>query len=156
MKYLGILIGAVAVLATASLDAADPNAKLTKVTIRFDTPANNDNKDHDTKVTVVVKNKVSLFLSQDVAELVDFAGDTEFKDPSTHSFDIPLKSKDLKLKDMTLPVLMIKIQPDGNDRWIFGYTCTLTFEDGSSYSSTSKANVILDQNNTVHEGVFGG
>jgi hypothetical protein len=150
------VLAAIATLSCNSVLAADPSAKLTKVSIRFDTPASNDNKDHDTKVSVSVKNKINLFLSQDLAELINFAGDTEFKDPSSHTFDLPLKSDSLVLKDITLPVILIRIAPNGNDRWIFSYTVTLTFSDGTVLSSTSKTNVILDQNNTTHEGVFSG
>lgn len=155
MRYLVSLMLLVGAL-SASATAADPEAKLTKVSVRFDTPANNDNKDHDTKVSVIVKNRISLFLSQDLAELIDFAGDKEFNDPSSHSFDLPLKSENITLKNLTLPVFVIRIAPNGNDRWIFGYTVTLTFSDGTVLSTTSKSNIILDQNNTVHEGVFNG
>ncbi|MBI3827921.1 MAG: hypothetical protein HY291_00285 [Planctomycetes bacterium] len=132
----------------------DPNAKLTKASIRFDTPPNRDNKDWNTKVSVFVRNRFSLFLTQDLAELVDFAGDTEFKDPSSHSFDLVLKSDGILLKDITVPTVQIRITPNGNDRWIFGYTVALSFSDGTNFSST-KDGIILDQDNRIHEAVLG-
>jgi hypothetical protein len=125
------------------------------VTIRFVT--HDDNKDHNTKLDVRVSNRVTPFLSQDLAEGLDLGQSTEFKDrpPSTHSFDLPLKSKDVALKDITLPTYNIHIQPVGNDRWIFDVTITLVFDDGSSFSSERRG-IILDQNNKDYSGVFEG
>jgi hypothetical protein len=133
--------------------AGDPNAKLTKVRVTFVT--HHDNKDHDTRLDVTVKNKQTLFLSQDLAEGRDLAHEVEFKDspPSTHSFDLDLKAKNTALKDITLPTYNVHIQPNGNDRWIFDVTITLEFSDGSSFSSEKKG-VILDQDNRDYSGVF--
>jgi len=135
----------------SAMYAADPKAKLTKVTVRFDT--HNDNKDHDTKLDVTVSNKVTLFLSQDLAQGLNLGGDKEFKDPSTESFDLELKGKNVALKDVTLPTYNIHIQPKGRDRWIFDVTITLEFGDGSSFSSV-KRGIILDQDNKDFSGVF--
>jgi hypothetical protein len=153
-SYLGVAIG----LKTEKGDSTmpDPNAKLTKVSIRIDT--HNDNKDDNTQLNVAIKNRISMFLSQDMAEGLEkdmpWRG-MEFVDPSSHAFDLVLKSKTLTLKDITLPVVNIHIQPNGNDRWIFDYTVTLLFDDGTSVSSNKKG-VILDQDNRDHTGVFEG
>jgi hypothetical protein len=72
-----IAILTTAAIGAAQLQAADPNAKLTKVSIRFDT--HNDNKDHDTILNVYVKNKVNMFLSQDVAEGLNLGGEPVFR-----------------------------------------------------------------------------
>lgn len=95
---------------------ADPNATVTKVTVTFFT--HNDNKDHDTSVSVLVQNRTSLFLSQDLARLDNFAGNQEFGDnpPSTNTFVLPLVSKDIKLSQLTLPTYKITIAPVGHDR----------------------------------------
>jgi hypothetical protein len=135
------------------LHAADQNAKLTKVSITFRT--HDDNKDHDTRLSVAIKNKVSVFLSQELASGDNLGGDKEFKDPGSESFDLVVKSSNITLKDVTLPLVNIHIEPNGNDRWIFDYTVTLNFEDGSVFTS-KKDGVILDQNNKDFTGVFEG
>jgi len=129
------------------------DATLSAVRIRFTT--HNDNKDHDTQLDVAVKNKISIFLSQDLAEGVNLGGDMEFVDPSTHEFDLVLKSQDVTIRDIGLPVVRIAIRPRGNDRWIFDYTTKLLFSDGKTFSST-KNGVVLDQDNREHVGVFEG
>jgi len=129
------------------------DSKLTGVKIRFNT--HNDNKDHDTSLNVLVKNKVNMFLSEDIAEGLNLGGNTEFVDPSTHEFDLALKSNNMKLEDIVLPLVSIHIQPNGNDRWIFDYTVMLMFEGGKTFSS-SKSGVILDQDNRHYSGVFEG
>ena len=132
----------------------DPNATITRVSVTFVT--HNDNKDYDTSVSVVVQNRSSIFLSQDLARLDNFAGNQEFKDnpPSTNSFVLPLASNDIKLSQLTLPTYTVTIAPVGNDRWIFDCTVTITASDGTQFSST-KTGIILDQDNRTFAGVFG-
>ena len=132
---------------------ATADAKLTGVRIRFVT--HNDNKDHDTILNVSVKNKISMFLSQDLAEGLSVGGDMEFVDPSTHEFDLVLKSDTITLGDISLPLVNIHIQPNGNDRWIFDYTVMLMFEGGKTFSSTQNG-IVLDQDNKDYSGVFQG
>jgi hypothetical protein len=127
------------------------DAKLTGVKIRFTT--HNDNKDFDTRLNVSVKNKVNIFLSQDLAEGIDLAHDVEFVDPSTHGFDLALQDSSVTVRDLGLPIVNIDITPNGNDRWIFDYTVSLGFDDGKTFSSTTTG-VILDQDNRHHTGVF--
>jgi len=125
--------------------------KLTKVTITFTT--HNDNKDDDTRLDVSIKNKSTIFLSQELAKGENLGGKMEFKDPSVHSFNLQLSSKNIKMKDIKIPLVDIDIQPNGNDTWIFDYTVKLTFDDGNSFTSKSKG-LILDQDNKHYEGVF--
>ena len=129
------------------------DATLTKVNIRFTT--HNDNKDHDTRLDVTIKNKINMFLSEVLAEGQNLGGDMEFVDPSTHSFDLVPKSDSVTVRDISLPVVNIHIQPNGHDRWIFDYTVSLIFSDGKTFSST-KTGVVLDQDNKDHTGVFEG
>jgi hypothetical protein len=89
MKSVVALIVVLVLAIVATSHAADPNATLTKVAIRFTT--HNDNKDYNTRLNVTVKNRTTLFLSQDIAEAIDLAHDQEFVDPSTHNFELPLK-----------------------------------------------------------------
>lgn len=129
------------------------DATLRNVKIRFNT--HNDNKDHDTRLDVQIKNKVNVFLSQDLAEGLNLGGDMEFVDPSSHEFDLVLRSDGVTLRDIGLPVVRIGIQPNGHDRWIFDYTAKLVFSDGKTFSS-SRNGVVLDQDNREHVGVFEG
>lgn len=129
------------------------DAKLNRVTITFYT--HNDNKDHDTALDVLVKNKVSMFLSEDIARGENLGGDMEFKDPSTNEFDLALVSNTITLSDLNVPVVNIHIQPNGHDRWIFDYTVSLYFDNGKTFSS-SESGIVLDQDNRDHTGVFQG
>lgn len=126
--------------------------RLSKAGITFAT--HNDNKDDDTLLFVQLKTKVTLFLSKDLTQRAELGHNTEFNDPSTHTFDLPLASDNIKLSDLTLPFVEIQIQPNGNDRWIFDYQVSLIFDDGSRYSSGAHG-VILDQDNRTYVGVFG-
>jgi hypothetical protein len=133
---------------------ADPNATIAKVSVTFVT--HDDNKDHDTSVSVDVQNKTSIFLSQDLARLDNFAGNQEFGDKpaSTNTFVLPLTSTSVKVSELLLPTYAITIHPNGHDRWIFDCTVTITASDGSQFSS-SKGGIILDQDNRTFSGVFG-
>lgn len=120
--------------------AQDPTLSSARIT--FNTPPNNDNKDHDTSVTVEV-----LALKGDarptVAELRNFAGNMEFKDPSEHSFDLSVTRK-IKKSEINRLMTKVSITPNGNDRWIFGYALTLSFDDGTSLDQRMEG-IILDQ-----------
>ncbi|SFW90260.1 hypothetical protein SAMN05661012_06575 [Chitinophaga sancti] len=133
------------------IHAQNTDSKLVKVIINFRT--HDDNKDHDTKLYVKIKNKVTLFLSKEIAQGDDLGGDMEFNDPSNHSFDLVLTSSNIKASELTAPFVTIGIQPNGNDRWIFDYTVKLEFSDGSTYTTDSQG-TILDQNNRNYEGIF--
>ena len=126
-------------------------AYLSKVSIEFVT--HNDNKDHDTILNVLVSNRKTIFLSEVIADGKSLGGDMEFEDPSTLSFDLVLKSNTFTVEDINVPVVNIHIQPKGKDRWIFDYTVYLIFDDGKTYSSTTRG-VVLDQDNKDHSGVF--
>jgi hypothetical protein len=132
---------------------ADVNATIANINASFFT--HNDNKDHDTGVSVVVQNPLNIFLSQDLARLENFAGNTEFGDnpPSTHSFDLALVSNGIKLSQLTVPTYAITIAPVGHDRWIFDFTVRITASDGSQFTST-EFGIILDQDNRIHRGIF--
>jgi hypothetical protein len=155
-------------------------AKLQKVTITFNT--HNDNKNNSTVLHVFVKNRSNTsstpegatdFISNllafrrheqtpwDInpylAHAVSLAQGTSFDDPSSHTFDIPLRSAPIPLDEIVLPVVNIHILPDGNDRWIFSYTVTFLFDDGRSFSASSDTNgvtgIILDQDNRNYSGI---
>nr|WP_295871503.1 hypothetical protein [uncultured Chitinophaga sp.] len=132
---------------------ADNEPRLTKATITFAT--HNDNKDDDTLLFVQLKTKVSLFLSKDLTRREELGHNTEFNDPSTHTFNLPLASENIRQSELTLPIVEIQIQPNGNDRWIFDYQVALTFDDGNTYSSNAHG-VMLDQDNRSYTGVFEG
>jgi hypothetical protein len=131
----------------------DLNATITGIVASFFT--HNDNKDNDSSVSVFVQNRVNLFLSQDIARLENFAGNTEFGDdpPSTHSFDLTLASNNIRLSELSLPTFRTTIAPVGNDRWIFDVTFTIVASDASQFSSTTSG-IILDQDNRTFNGVM--
>ena len=133
---------------------ADLNTTIAGVRVSFFT--HNDNKDHDTSVSVLMQNRLNIFLIQDLARLENFAGNTEFGDnpPSTHAFDLELASNDIRLSQLTVPTFRIQIAPVGHDRWIFDVTFTIIASDGSQFSSTNFG-IILDQDNRVYNGTFG-
>ena len=154
---------------------------LQKVTITFNT--HNDNKDGDTILHVFVKNRSNTsstpeqatdFISNllayqghevtgpwDINPYLAFAESlaegTSFDDPSSHTFDIPLRSTPIPLEEVILPVVNIHILPHGYDRWIFSYTITFLFDDGKTFSASSNTNgvtgIILDQDNRNYSGI---
>jgi phospholipase C len=158
--------------------------KLTGVSITFTT--HDDNKDFDTVLHVFVKNRLNttdgsdqnntfisnLLASQrylDTGDLGDRAGgpylaygiglaaDQEFDDPSTHTFDLTLMPDPVTLDDIVLPAVNVHIVPNGNDRWIFDYTVTFSFDDNTSSTFSSSdaglPGVILDQDNKNYSGI---
>jgi hypothetical protein len=145
-----LVLASLCALLAAPANAADQNAKLSQCSITFNT--HNDNKDHDTILNVHISNKTTMFLSQEICGADDLNHDQEFKDPSNVTINLPVKGN-ITLKDVTLPVVNIHIQPNGHDRWIFDYSVSLKFEDGSVFTS-SHSGVILDQDNKDYSGVF--
>ena len=159
---------------------------LTGVNITFHT--HNQEKDPDTVVHVFVKNRLdttqgsdgntdfisNLLASQrylDSGDLGDHAGgpylaygiglaaDFGFDDPSDHSFDLILMPDPVSLEDIVLPAVDVHILTHGNNRWIFDYTVTFSFDDDTanfSYSSKDDGGlpgIILDQDNRDYSGI---
>jgi hypothetical protein len=156
---------------------------LRKATIRFDT--HNDDKDSDTSVQVFLKNRHPDSSEPDansdfVSNLLSYrrfadtgtidgagpnpflawatnlgAGDT-FDDPSTKTFDLPLRATNISVNEVVLPAVDIHILTTGDDRWIFDYTVSLYFDEGY-YQFTSKTNgvngIILDQDDRNYSGL---
>ena len=157
-------------------------ANLQSVSITFNT--HDDNKNDDTVVHVFVKNRSSdtstpMGTASFIENLLSYeahknimweknpflaycdslAPGEEFKDPSSHTFEIPLRPAPIPLEEVVLPVIDIHILTDGDDRWIFDYTAEFLFEDGKCFSFDSKANditgIILDQDNHNYSGICG-
>jgi hypothetical protein len=163
---------------------------LTGVSITFDT--HNQGKDPDTVVHVFVKNRLNNTQGSDqnanfVSNLLDsqryldtgdlgdhssspylaygigLAGNDGFDDPSTHAFPLTLMPDPVSLDDIVLPVVDIHILTHGNNRWIFDYKVTFTFDDHTtnehaSFTFSSKDDaglpgVILDQDNSNYSGI---
>ncbi len=154
---------------------------LQKVTITFNT--HGDGKDEDTILHVFVKNRrnnsstpeqATDFISNllayqsheatspwDINPYLAFGenlavGDS-FKDPSSATFEIPLRSAPIPLEEVILPVVNIHILTKGDDQWIFDYTITFLFDDGRSFPASSNTNgvtgIILDKNNRNYSGI---
>ncbi len=156
---------------------------LTDVSITFDT--HDDDKDTDTVVHVFVKNRrsttatpeqSSTFISNRLAYQrylpggdlhgqginpylasgIGLASSQHLDDPSSHTFSLALRPDPVPLEEIVLPAVNSPLQPNGNDRWIFTYTVTFTFDDGSSFafsSSDAQPGIILDQDNRDHSGI---
>jgi hypothetical protein len=156
---------------------------LRRATITFDT--HNDNKNADTIVQVFIKNRLNNsrtpqentdFISNWLAlQRYRKTGDIDdgdrnpylayglflgflkkFDDRSSNKFDLKLVSEDISVDDVVLPQVDIHVLANGDDRWIFSYTVTLTF-DAVGYSFTSAVDgvpgIILDQEYRNHSGI---
>ena len=157
---------------------------LTSVKIKFDT--HDDDKNDSTWVSVFVKNRLNNSLTPDgggdfISNWLDFQryqdlndlgdgrqnpylacaiglGDGEtFDDPSSHEFELTLRSNTITADEIVMPAVDIHILTDGDDRWIFDYTVTLTFDNHAAFSFTSKVDgvsgIILDQDNHNYSGI---
>lgn len=157
---------------------------LTSVKIKFDT--HNDDKNDSTLVSVFVKNRLNNSLTPDgaadlisnwiefhryqdpndlgdgrqnpyLATGISLGGGTTFDDPSSHEFELTLRSNTITTDEIILPAVDIHILTDDNDRWIFDYTVTLTFDNHAAFSFTSKVDgvvgIILDQDNRNYSGI---
>ncbi len=155
---------------------------LQNIQITFNT--HNDNKNASTVLHVFVKNRrpdtstpmgpagyIANHLAYQFNQRPNFAGineflgcaenlapGTSFDDPSTHTFDIPLRSPSISNEEIFLPVVYIHMLADDSDRWIFSYTITFSFDDGhSQFSFSSNFNgvtgIILDQDNRDYYGI---
>ncbi len=157
---------------------------LTEVSITFHT--HDDDKDRDTVVHVFVKNRQSSTATPEqdasfianrlaydrylpggdlhdhgrnpyLASGLGLAASQVFGDPSSHTFSLDLRPDPIPLEEIVLPVVNVHIQPEGNDRWIFSYTVTFTFDDGSGFAFSSAEGlvpgIILDQDHLSHSGI---
>jgi Phosphoesterase family/Ricin-type beta-trefoil lectin domain-like len=80
-----------------------------------------------------------------------------FDDPSSHTFSLQLTSDTIAAEEIDLPAVDIHILTD-DDRWIFDYSITFTFDDTSAFTYSSKADggingIILDQDNHNYSGI---
>ncbi|HEY3975837.1 MAG TPA: alkaline phosphatase family protein [Streptosporangiaceae bacterium] len=157
---------------------------LSDVVITFNT--HGDNKNDDTILHVFVKNRLSTSLSpeqnsdfisnrlafdryQGTADLADddsnpylalavnLAAGQSFDDPSSHTFHLTLRSNDIDLNDIVLPVVNIHILTDGSDVWMFDYVIAFVFDDGQNFTYSSANSgapgIILDQHNRNFSGI---
>lgn len=139
----------------------DTAAVLTNAVIEFYT--HNDNKNDNTHVNIHVVNRLNTNASTDIAIALDVLPGQEFADPSFHSVELTLSSKNIRLQDMVLPVVNINIVQNDDDRWIFDYRITFFFKDLTvspaivyePFSSTTSG-VILDQTHHKHTGAYSG
>ena len=92
-----------------------------------------------------------------LAYAVNLAPGVGFDDPSSHTYPLTLCVDNIDRRDIILPVVNVHILTDDDDRWIFDYKLTFTFDDTSSFSYSSKNDsiqgVILDQDNRNYSGI---
>jgi phospholipase C len=157
---------------------------LSDVVITFNT--HGDDKNDSTILHVFVKNRLSTSLSPEqdtdfisnwlaftrylgagdltdedsnpyLAHVIDLAAGQSFDNPSSHTFHLDLRSKDIDVDEIVLPVVNIHILTDGSDVWMFDYVVAFVFDDGQSftYSSVNSGakGIILDQDNRNYSGI---
>ena len=81
-----------------------------------------------------------------------------FDDPSSHTFSLQLASDTIAADEIELPAVDIHILTDHDDRWIFDYSITFTFDDTSAFTYSSKTDggingIILDQDHHNYSGI---
>ena len=80
-----------------------------------------------------------------------------FGDQSTTRINVPLRSRPIPRDEIVLPVVNIHLLAERSDHWVFDYTTTFLFDDGSQFSAASKVNgvdsIVLDQDNRNHSGI---
>lgn len=129
------------------------------ISITFNTHSEDD-KDHDTVLSVFVKNRSSDtsfsenssdFISNHMAyEQCDSAGIYDvnpylarlenvspgdgFGNGSSHSFNLELRTAPIPCGEIVLPVVDIHILPNGNDTWVFDYTVMFYFAEPGNQS----------------------
>jgi phospholipase C len=156
---------------------------LKTVSVQFD--SHDDGKDPNTHVHIFVKNRLNNSLSpeqhsdfisnslalrryQVLGDINDgdrnpylayksFQGHGEpYDDPSSKTITLDPVSDHIDVNDVVMPEIDIHMLADGDDRWIFDYTVTLTFDNGE-FSFTSSADgvsgIVLDQDNRNHSGI---
>ncbi len=119
-------------------------AKLANCNVKFHT--NDDDKDHDTHLTVDVtdfNNVLCAHIDNDFGHFDDQSDNGPFGLQILNA-----SSKD----DCQRGNVRIRIDPNGNDEWRFNFNLTLIFDDGTSLSGGA-AGLRLDQNN--REQTFG-
>ncbi len=156
---------------------------LKTVSIQFD--SHDDGKDPNTHVHVFVKNRLNNSLSpeehtdfisnslalgryQALGDINDgdrnpylasksFQGHGEpYDDPSSKTITLDLASDHIDVNDVAMPEVDIHMLADRDDRWIFDYTVTLTFDNGAfSFASSADgvSGIVLDQDNRNHSGI---
>ncbi len=152
------------------LDRPSTDAFLSRITLDLVTHGHDDdNKDFDTRLNVHIVNRLGATSAQDYAIGLDLFSGVEFAPNSIHSFswsdiegDGALAAAGIRLADVVLPVVYLVIDPNGHDRWKFDHRVTYEFTDphsvtGKTLLFSSRTNgVVLDQDNSKHEGVYQG
>ncbi|NOU10303.1 MAG: hypothetical protein HOO98_09840, partial [Nitrospira sp.] len=162
-----------------SVDHAGPVVQ--SITIDFHTL--NDDLDHDTELHVFVKNRradssdsdgPSTFTSNLQAYrdhdadwysknpylgyAINASQGQTLKDNSTHRVHLQLRSQPIPVEELLLPAVHIHILANGDDRWKFDYTLTITLNDGTvlppfNSNINGLTGIILDQDNRNYYGI---
>ncbi|MFJ9179323.1 alkaline phosphatase family protein [Streptomyces sp. NPDC102360] len=135
--------------------------------VTLDIATHDDDKDDDTRLNVFIGNRVNSSNLQRIVDAQDIFSGQHFDDPSTKSITWTVgpatpEIAPIAMADIVLPVIAIRVFPNGHDRWIFNYRLTFTFTDPANADqkglvfSTTTDGVILDQDNTVSFSVYQG
>ena len=127
-----------------------------------------NNKDHDTRLDVRIENRKNSVSRKDLAVGQDLFPGDEFRDDGDIKdryrffewLTSALPSDAIQLADIVLPMVTIRISPNGYDTWKFDYQISFEFTSPGTEKphiySWQRKGVILDQDNTVHVGIYQG
>lgn len=152
MLFVSLVLGAGS--SSAFAQNTHPDAELRGVKIVFDTPEGDD-KDTDTQITVRLYTKENNEFKRIIANKDNFAGDTTFEDPpggSKHEYELDIQGA-VKRSQVDGLRVVIEIQPEGRDTWIFNYKVQLNFSDETVLEKGADG-IKLKQSSRKHEKTY--
>ena len=118
-------------------------ARLIRAVVMFHT--NDDDKDHDTHVTVIVRQSdgtVAALISDDFGRFPDHSDNGPFD----------LTTYDAQKDQLTGGQVQIRIDPVGDDTWRFNFFIDLLFDDASHLTATGSG---LDMDQDRNQQTYG-
>jgi hypothetical protein len=114
-----------------------PASRLRNATVFFHT--NNDDKDHDTHVTVTVKDGKNRMVARIDN---DFGGFPDNSDRGPYGLSVRNPSS---FSDLETGNVVVRVDPNGHDTWRFNVDVDLFFDDGTHLGGHMQ-DMWLDQN----------
>lgn len=134
--------GSLALIAGGPVLAQQGSPTLTNARVKFHT--NDNDKDHDTHVTITVRDSDGVIAAQVSNDFGHFVDNSD-NGPFALSVINPSTKDSLERGTVT-----IRIDPNGHDEWHFNFLVTLYFSDGTSFSAGADG-LNLDHNRRQQE-----
>lgn len=99
-----------------------PTLKNAKVHFR----TNNEDKDHDSHVTTIVRDNNGVTAARKDSDYI------RFPDYTDHSSPLEVKNESTK-ESLQTGTIYIRLDPKGHDTWRFNWDIDLVFSDGSRF-----------------------